>query len=122
VICSTHRIAAAFPAGSILTATFTGGGVTFHGRARAFAVTGLAGTRLDRTKAATGVSTSPSSGATSATTQAEELLVGLINDLSHNAAGPGFVAGDNGTANNCATSGSPTYSALPGVGTLAPSL
>jgi hypothetical protein len=122
VICSTHRIAAAFPAGSILTVTWTGGGVPFSGRARAFAVTGLASTPLDRTASANGISTTPSSGAAAVTTQADELLVGLINDLTANVAGAGFAPGTNGTPNNCATSGTPTYTALPGVGTTLPSL
>ncbi|HMH53673.1 MAG TPA: hypothetical protein VK548_25800 [Candidatus Acidoferrum sp.] len=121
-ICATHRIATALPSGSILTVTWTAPGFPLAGRARAFAVTGLASAPLDRTMAAAGISTSPSSGATAVTTQAEELLVGLINDLSHNVAGAGFSAGTNGTVNNCATSGSPTYSARPGVGAAAPSL
>src|SRR4029077_19438718 len=60
-ICATHRIAAVFPAGSTLTVTSPGGGAPFSARARAFAVTGLASTPLDRTAAATGISTTPSS-------------------------------------------------------------
>jgi hypothetical protein len=119
-ICATHQIAAALPAGSTLTVNWTGGGAPFFGRARAFAVTGLASTPLDRTAAATGTSTSPSSGAAATTTQAEELLVGLINDITFNVAGAGFTPGTNGTTNNCATSGSPTYTALAGVGTVDP--
>jgi hypothetical protein len=116
-ICATHQIAAALPAGSTLTVNWTGGGAPFFGRARAFAVTGLTATPLDKTATNTGTSTSPSSGATPTTTQADELLVGLINDLTANVASAGFSPGTNGTANNCATSGTPTYSALSGVGT-----
>jgi len=119
-ICSTHRIAAPLAAGSMLTVTWTGGGAPFFGRARAFAVTGLAAAPLDKTATADGISTSPSSGAAPLTTQADELLVGLINDLTAAVAGAAFSPGTNGTANNCATSGSPTYSTLAGVGTGAP--
>jgi hypothetical protein len=121
-ICATHRIAAALPSGSTLTVTWTAPGAPLTGRARAFAVTGLASAPLDRIAAAAGTSTTPSSGVAATTTQADELLVGLINDLSAGVAGAGFSPGTNGTSNNCATSGTPTYSTLPGVGTPAPSL
>jgi uncharacterized repeat protein (TIGR01451 family) len=121
-ICSTHRIAAVLPAGSTLTITWTGGGIPPIARGQAFAVTGLAATPIDKTASATGTSTTPSSGATTTTTQADELLVGLIFDSSSNVAGAGFVAGTNGTTNNCATTGSPKYSALAGVGSVSSSL
>jgi fimbrial isopeptide formation D2 family protein len=121
-ICATHRIAAQLLTGSTLTITWSGGGSPFTKRARAFAVTGLASTPLDRTASASGISTSPSSGSGGTTGQADELLVGLISDGTANVAGAGFSPGSNGTTNNCAT-GTPMYTALPGgVGTTPPSL
>ena len=116
-ICATHQISATLSAGATLTVTWTGGAFPLNQRARAFAVTGLASTPLDQTASATGTSGSPSSGATPTTTRADELLVGAINDDdSVNVAGASFSPGSNGTANTCATSGSPTYTALGGVG------
>jgi uncharacterized repeat protein (TIGR01451 family) len=119
-ICSTHKIAAALPAGSQLTVTWTGG-FSLTKRARAIAVTGLASNPLDRTASSGNDSTSPSSGPGGQTSQAEELLIGLISDFSHNVAGAAFSPGTNGGEgnNNCA-SGTTTYTALPGVGTSFP--
>ena len=122
-ICATHQIATALPSGATITVTWTGGMPhpnEFNERARAFAVTGLASTPLDRTAAATSGSMLPvplpSSGATLPTTQADELLVGAIGIPGFTAASAGFSPGTHGTVNPCATSGTPTYTALAGVG------
>jgi IPTL-CTERM motif/Fibronectin type III domain len=123
-ICSTHGIAAQLPAGSTITVTWLGGASPWNERMHAFAVTGLASVPLDRTASATnfGVSPSPSSGQTAATTQANELLFGAITDDLHAASSAGFSPGTNGTSNNCAATGNPTYTAFAGVGTISPLL
>lgn len=121
-VCSTHQIAAALPSGSTVTASWSGGSGTSNKRIRAFAVTGLAAAALDRTASAQGTSGAPSSGVASPTTQPDELLVGAIYDEGHSAAAAGFTPGTNATANNCAATGTPTYTAPAGVGSTAPSL
>jgi hypothetical protein len=121
-ICSTHQIAATLPAGSTVTVSWSGGSSLLNERIRAFAVTGLAAAPLDRTASAVGVGTTASSGAAPATTQPDELLVGAIVDRFNSASGAGFTPGTNGTANNCAATGTPTYTGLAGVGGGLPSL
>jgi hypothetical protein len=121
-ICSTHQLAASLPAASTVTVSWSGGSTVFDKRVRAFAVTGLAPSPLDRTSAASGSNTSPSSGTAAPTGQANELLVGAIVQAQESVSGAGFSPGTNGTANNCAATGTPTYSALPGVGSGVPAL
>jgi hypothetical protein len=115
-ICATQRIAAQLSAGATLTITWTQSGAGFTQRMRAFAVTGLRSAALDRTAGTAGTGSSASTGTTLQTNFAAELLVGAIMDTGSTAASAGFAAGTNGTANSCATSGTPTYSALAGVG------
>jgi hypothetical protein len=124
VVCSAPSITSELASSSTITVTFTGGGTVDDALAHAFSVPGLASSPLDQTAAANGVSPSPSSGATATTTQPNELLFGAISSESLSASGAGFIAGINETANNCATTASPTYSSLGGldVGGLAPSL
>lgn len=103
-ICSTHRIAGALPSLSTITVTWSGGSNPQNQRVRAFAVTGLASTPLDRTASSAGHSTSPSSGATAVTSQADELLVGAIADYNSSTSVAAFSPGSG-------------YTALAGVGT-----
>jgi hypothetical protein len=60
---------------------------------------------------ASGNDSSPAVTLGSATTQANELLVGAIKRVSFT--GTGFTAGTNGTSNNCTKTSSTTYSTLP---------
>jgi len=122
-LCSTHGIAAQLPAGSTITVTWVGGIPSWNQRVRAFFVTGgLLNPALDKVAANLALSGSPSSGPTATTVQANELLFGLITDSRNPVSLANFVAGTNGTATNCATSGSPTYTSLSGVGNAVPSI
>src|SRR5262249_31342492 len=107
-------------AGSTITVTWSGAVPPFNQRARAFAVTGLATTPLDRTAAGSGTGSSPSSGSAAQTNFANELLVGAITDESHTLSSARLSAGTNATANNCSNTSSPTYAALTGVGSSNP--
>jgi fibronectin-binding autotransporter adhesin len=122
-ISSARRIASQLNAGSTITVTWTGvGAPPWNQRVRAFAVTGLASAPADGSIARHGTGTSPTSGIAT-TAQANELLVGAITDESATVAAALFSPGTNGTAHNCASTGSPTYSGLAGVGSSAsPSL
>jgi hypothetical protein len=60
--------------GDIVASHASGGDLTIN----AYSVTGLAPSALDKTSAAKGMSTSPSSGATATTSHANELLWGVI--------------------------------------------
>ncbi|HUX85812.1 MAG TPA: hypothetical protein VMW65_02320, partial [Chloroflexota bacterium] len=72
---------------------------------------GLAATNtLDQTATGTGNTSSLISATAPTTAQASELLVGAFG-ISQNG-GDTLTPGSNGTANNCATSGSPTYTLL----------
>ncbi len=115
-ICSTHAIAGQLATGSKITVTWSGGGaVQEFQRMHAFSVTGLASAPLDATASENGTSKSPSSGPTATTVQASELLFGAITNDNNTVAGAAFSPGTNGTSNNCATTGTPTYSSLGGV-------
>ena len=78
--------------GDIVVSHASGGDLTFN----AYSVTGLAASPLDKTASAQGMGTSPSSGATAATTHANEFLWGSIGYATNKkAAGTwndGFVA------------------------------
>ena len=113
-ICSTQAIASGLPTGSMITVTWSGGLGMQNQVVRAFSVTGLAGSALDQTASASGSSTAPSSGLTGTTAQANELLFGAFG-VSQTASGSGFSPGTNGTANDCASTGNPTYSSLGGI-------
>jgi Bacterial Ig-like domain (group 3) len=115
-ICATHRIAAQLATGATITVTWPNVAVTHDQQALALAVTGLKSLALDRTASAFGSGTSASSGTTGTQTNfANELLVGGIR-VDGTVSAAGLNPGTNGTSNNCATSGTPTYTALPGVG------
>jgi hypothetical protein len=114
-ICSAH-VTTQLPLGGTITVTWFGTapiGQLFL--ANAWSVTGLAGSPLDQTASAAGTGASVSSGATATTTQANELLFGAILDTASTASNANFTPAGNGTANNCATSGSSTYSGLGGI-------
>ncbi len=116
VLCSAHALASQLASGSTVTVTFTGAGAATQDKVvRVFSVAGLAGSPLDRTASAAATSTTPSSGATATTTQASELLFGAIVDGNASVSAGGFAAGANGTSNNCAATGTTTYSSLGGV-------
>jgi hypothetical protein len=119
-ICSTHAIASQLASGSSVTVTWTLGAPGSWLRVHVFSVTGLASTPLDKTASAAGANTSPSSGATATTTQANELIFGAITDEAHTVSGASFTPGPNGTSNNCASTGTPTCTSLGGVGTVNP--
>jgi hypothetical protein len=124
-ICATHQIASQFSTGGTIRVTWTSSAGGQNVRVRAFAVTGLASPSFDRTAEAIGSSFSPNSGTAATTSVANELLVGAIFDETDHAASDGvgnviLTPGTNGTANNCATSGTPTYTASSGVGTTNP--
>jgi hypothetical protein len=116
IICSTHKLAAPLPANATITVTWSGGGSPFFLRIHAFSVTGLAAAPLDKTASATGATASPSSGATATTAQANELLFGAIVNVTGPSPNTGFSPGTNGTSNNCAATGTPTYTSLGAVG------
>jgi len=108
-ICSTHGLAAELAQGSTITVTWTGGRRISGVRMHAFSVTGLASVPLDQTASSSGTSVSVSSGAV-ATTQADELLFGVItSEFSGEATGSGFTAGNG-------------YTSPGGVGSTAPDL
>jgi hypothetical protein len=115
-ICSTHGLSSPFTAGALtITVTYSGGSSNSRLRMHAFSVTGLAGAPLDQTAANGGLNAAPSSGATAVTAQPDELLFSAIL-LSEAASVANFSPGTNGAANNCASTGSPTWSGLGSVG------
>jgi hypothetical protein len=128
IICSTAAIGSQLPEDSHFEITFSGatGSNAKVLLVSVLSVAGLAASPLDRIATATGTSTSPSSGATTTTAHANELLLGAVvdQDQPQSSSSAGFTAGTNGTANNCAQDGSPTFSALPSlsVGSVPPSL
>jgi hypothetical protein len=77
----------------VVASHVTGGDLTFN----AYSVTGLAPSALDKTSAAKGLDTSPSSGATATTSHANEFLWGAIGyDTNERATGTwsdGFISG-----------------------------
>ena len=113
VICAKHN-AQALPAGSTITVT----GLTATGiYAVAMQFTGLAPIPVDRT-ADTGAtlifSGAGTMGPVAATSQANEVLVAAF----FYSPGPDFLTpGTNGTANNCAETGTSTYTTAPTEGT-----
>src|SRR5262249_49847005 len=123
-ICSTHRIASPLPAGSrILLLWDVDVEARWGLRMRAFAVTGLASQPFDRTAYGFDRYPPPQTGRTETTNFANELLVGAIGLNTESADEAGFRPDINGTLNNCSNTGSPTYTALEGVGSdEAPSL
>ncbi len=121
-ICSTPPIAAQLNTSSTITVTWSGGTARFKQRVHAFAVTGLASSALDNRASASGSSTSPACGAITLTTQANELLFGVILAANHNVASAGFSPGTNAASTNCAATGTDTYTSLGGVGTTPPAL
>jgi hypothetical protein len=120
-ICSTPKLAAQLGAGATITVTWSGGSAPFRLRVHAFSVTGLAAAPLDETASAHGIFTQPSSGVTATTAQANELLFGVIVDQDASVSNA-FNPGTNGTSNNCAATGTSTYTSLGGVGSNFPSL
>jgi hypothetical protein len=123
-ICSTHQLAGTLPSGSTITVTWSlTNGTGDPQRVRAFAVTGLGGPApLDRKATASGVDAAPSSGAAPLTNQPNELLVGVIFNRDDSVGTAGFAPGSNGTTNNCAATGTPAYSAFPGLGSVSGAL
>src|SRR5262249_22049550 len=123
IICSTHELAAPLPLSSSVTVTWSGAsGTPEDVRMHAFAVTGLASAPLDQPASAAGFGNSPSSGATATTTQANELLFGVVMPENLQVSSAGFNPGPNGTANTCAASGTTTYASLSDVGSSPPAL
>src|SRR5262249_2811029 len=119
IICSTHKLAAPLGAGATITVMFSSIAVS-GSNVHAFSVTGLAAAPLDKTASATGSNAAPSSGVTATTAQANELLFGAIVDQNTTVSFAGFSPGANGTSNNCAATGTPTYTSLGGVGSVTP--
>jgi hypothetical protein len=116
-VCTKHNVAPT-PVGTTITVTWPGPTGTAELHAIALAATGLAATLPDQTTG-TGSTLQMGSALTtplSATTHVpNELLIGGFY-VSVSPAGAGFVAGTNGTANNCSNTGTPNYTAFPGVG------
>lgn len=117
-ICATHNTSATTASGTAITITWPGTTATSQLQGVALAATGLGSSPLDQ-KADTGATIQNGSaltvGPTSATTAANELLIGAFY-VSTSMANAGFTAGTNGTANVCASSGTPTYTTLAGAG------
>ncbi|HEY7067437.1 MAG TPA: hypothetical protein VII06_38630 [Chloroflexota bacterium] len=86
-----------------------GGAAVASPDASATAFTGLTGT-VDQQVTDNNISQTPATLPSGVTTQANELLMGAIGTGGINNV---FTPGTNNTANNCATSGTPTYTALP---------
>src|SRR5215204_5877617 len=108
VICFSHNVNA-LPAGSNITVSF--GAIIFDADVSASEFSGLAPTStLDQQATGTGLSTALTTAPSGVTAQASELLVGAIGT---GRVGNNFTPGTNGTANTCASTGTPTYSALP---------
>ena len=110
-ICSAHNVNA-LGAGGTITVSFGGASVVADASATEFSGLVPAGT-VDELASGTGTNTAaPATAFTGVTAQASELLVGAIGT------GPNpltFTAGTNGTANTCATSGTPGLTrVLPG--------
>jgi MYXO-CTERM domain-containing protein len=106
-ICSKHNVQALSGGSSIMVSSTIATPIY----ASAFEFAGLAATStLDGMASNTTANASPSVTLSAATSQANELLLGAINT---NGSIVTFMAGTNGTSNNCANTSSPTYSALP---------
>jgi hypothetical protein len=118
-VCSKHNVQA-LPAGSTITTTWTGAPGPGQRYAIAMEYSGIVSPFLDQsasTGATTPTGTTQQTGTTPVTSQAREVLVGGFI-LGSTVAASGFAPGSNGTTNPCTESGTPTYSALPGVGSV----
>jgi hypothetical protein len=111
-ICSKHNVQA-LAMNSQITVTISSTTNEIAASAAEFA--GLAATStLDKMAPASGSGFSPSVTLGSATSQANELLLGAINRFAVDLK-TGFTAGSNGTVNdNCANTGNTSYSPLQG--------
>jgi hypothetical protein len=106
-ICSAHNIAT-LNAGQNITVTFSGNVTDVDVSAAAFSGLVSPGT-VDLVAGNTGTSTAPTTLPAGPSAQASELLVGAIGT---GRIGVAFAPGTNGTANTCATSGTPSYTPL----------
>ncbi len=115
-VCARHGVGAT-PAGTTITVTWPGAVSATQNQIIAIAATGLGATPFHRGIGTPSVQSGAAltTGAVSTTTAANALLVGGFY-VSSTVAAAGFAAGGNGTSAPCATSGTPFYTALPGVG------
>lgn len=119
VVCTSNALAAPLGPGSYVTVSWVeGASVAYNERAAAWYITGLATSPVDQTASAHGGSPTVSTGPTT-TSQANELLFGVVSDLMNTASTAAFSVGSNGTSHPCALSGTPTYTSLGSVGTTA---